>query len=348
MNAPEHANHFADMDRRLDPPLPEGATLLEICADPASVAVPVWQRYYDAVQQQFPGERESRGLLPFRCWQIYDAMVEFVRAGEVEKFVCAAGILSHYVGDACQPLHISYMFNGDPDHLVPGVVRDPKTHEKVDKDVPEGTGVHSVYEDEMIDANVSAIFDGIDGALASTPLPALTGGGHGAAVAVVALMQDTFAKIKSRQIIDVYLPLQEDKPSERAPAMWEQLGERTIEIMAAGCLRLAQLWESAWKEGDGDSQITRYDAIDEETLAGLYRNPDFLRSYTLDSIGDILRGPRQRRRAGWTPSPARGRTEGLGAKCQFRFQSETGALRQNKHLERSPNEVNRFGIPEIG
>ena len=38
-----------------------------------------------------------------------------------------AGILSHYVGDSCQPLHISYKFNGDPGHrLVTTTVRDRK------------------------------------------------------------------------------------------------------------------------------------------------------------------------------------------------------------------------------
>lgn len=67
MKSAEHANHFADMDRRLNPKLPEGATLLEICdGKPENVAVAVWQRYYDAVQKQFPKEEESRGLLPFR------------------------------------------------------------------------------------------------------------------------------------------------------------------------------------------------------------------------------------------------------------------------------------------
>ena len=84
MNSPEHPNHFADMDRVLNPPLPEGATLLKICdGKPDNVAVDVWRRYYDAVQKQFPDEKESRGLLPFRVWQIYDAMVSFVRDGDV-------------------------------------------------------------------------------------------------------------------------------------------------------------------------------------------------------------------------------------------------------------------------
>jgi hypothetical protein len=191
MSSPEHANHFADMDRELQPPLPEGATLLDICnGKPENVAVPVWQRYYDAVQQQFPNERESRGLLPFRAWQIYHAMVSSVRDGAVEKFVCAAGILSHYVGDACQPLHISYLFNGDPDHEVPGPVRDPHTHQTSDGMVAEGAGVHSAYEDEMVDRHVPEIIRGIDRRLNAGAAWPLVQGGHGAAVGVVDLMQN--------------------------------------------------------------------------------------------------------------------------------------------------------------
>jgi hypothetical protein len=45
-----------------------------------------------------------------------EATVEFVKSGKAAEFVCAAGVLSHCVGDACQPLHFSYMFNGDPDN----------------------------------------------------------------------------------------------------------------------------------------------------------------------------------------------------------------------------------------
>src|SRR5262249_30259997 len=126
---PEHPNHFADMDR----PRPDGKTLLQLCAeDPGNIAVPIWREYYAAVKDQ------SQGPLPFRVQQIDQEMVRYVRAGQVEEFICAAGIVSHYVGDACQPLHISYMFNGDPDHLVPGQVRDRKTHEWVPADVPRG------------------------------------------------------------------------------------------------------------------------------------------------------------------------------------------------------------------
>jgi len=34
-------------------------------------------------------------------------MIKLVKLGDIEKFVWAAGIISHYVGDASQPLHVS-------------------------------------------------------------------------------------------------------------------------------------------------------------------------------------------------------------------------------------------------
>jgi len=36
------------------------------------------------------------GSLPFRVWQIFDAMVATKKPAE---FLCAAGILGHYVGE---------------------------------------------------------------------------------------------------------------------------------------------------------------------------------------------------------------------------------------------------------
>jgi hypothetical protein len=40
-------------------------------------------------------------------------MIKLVKLGDIEKFVCAAGIISHYVGDASQPLHVSkYHYGG--------------------------------------------------------------------------------------------------------------------------------------------------------------------------------------------------------------------------------------------
>jgi hypothetical protein len=289
--SPEHANHFADMDRVLDPPLPEGATLLDICKDkPENVVVSVWQRYYDAVKEQHPDQEESRGLLPFRVWQIYDTMASAVQGGDVETFVCAAGILSHYVGDSCQPLHISYMFNGDPDHPVPGTVKDPTTHKPTQGEVPRGHGVHSVYEDGMVDRHVPEIVAGVDARIRQSAQAPLVTGGHEAAVAVVELMQSTFAAIAPEKIIDEFVKVGDDKPAAQADALWESLGDDTIDVMADGCLCLARLWDSAWKEGNGDLAINSLAEIDETVLEHLYQNRNFLPSHTLDTIAPLLKG----------------------------------------------------------
>jgi hypothetical protein len=292
MTSPEHANHFADMDRKLNPELPQGATLLEICTGkPANVSVDLWREYYNAVQKQFPKEHESRGLLPFRVWQIYEAMTSFVRNGKVDEFVCAAGILSHYVGDSCQPLHISYLFNGDPDHTVSGTIRDQHTGDRKRTQLPKGLGVHSAYEDQMVDRHVTEVLKGVDAILAQPPRPALVSGGHEAAVAVVNLMQQTFNTIAPKDIIAEFVKVQDQKPAVRADAMWRSLGNDTIKVMADGCVCLAQLWDSAWHEGNGDHTISDdLSAIDESRLEQLYQNRNFLPSFTIDTIGPVLQG----------------------------------------------------------
>jgi hypothetical protein len=294
--APEHDNHFADMDRVLDPPLPGGATLLEICRDkPANVSVEVWQSYYDAVSEQFPDEEEGRGLLPFRAWQIYDEMVSAVKAGNVESFVCAAGILSHYVGDSCQPLHVSYLFNGDPDRKIFGTFRDRRTGRMVEGEISIGKGVHSAYENDMINRHVPEIIQGVNSILSREQSPPLIEGGHEAAVLVVQLMQKTADTISPMEIINEYVRVENEKPRHRADALWELLGDDTVSVMASGCITLAQLWESAWAEGNGDQTINSLDAIEEPVLSALYQNPNFLPSHRLNTIGTVLKTTTRRR-----------------------------------------------------
>jgi hypothetical protein len=120
-------------------------------------------------------------------------------------------------------------------------------------------------------------------------LPELKGG-HAAAVAVVTLMQQTFSAIAPKDIIAEFVRIEDQKPAARADALWDALGEDKIKVMADGAIGLAQLWDSAWKEGDGDNTISNLGEIDESTLETLYQNPEFLPSKTLDQIGPILKG----------------------------------------------------------
>ena len=279
---PEHPNHFADMDK----PNSEGQTLLDICkGQPQNVAVDVWLKYYNdpAVNDQ------SKGLLPFRCWQLFQGMVDYVEKQNLAGFVCAAGVLSHYVGDACQPLHISYMFDGDPDDTVEGTVRDRRTGAKTQQQVPRAAGVHSAYEDTMVDYHVAEIDQGIDSANKGAALPAVKTG-HDAAVAVVALMQQTFNDISPRDIVNAFNAMHGQKPKAVADGLWEQFGDETIAVMTEGSRYLAWLWDCAWEQGGGDGRFKMNDleAVDEADLAALYQDHGFMPSHTLETIGPLL------------------------------------------------------------
>ena len=275
--APEHPNHFADMDKKDS----KGKTLLQICGggggggkiDPARVAVDVWRKYYDDVKDK------SRGCLPFRVWQIYGAMVDALQAGNVVRFLGAAGVLAHYVGDACQPLHISYMFDGDPDDTVPAVDRNGKEIQ-----VRRAKGVHTAYETKMLNSHVVELIEQLNKKLesAALPKPKVIAGGHAAAVAVVELMDRTFQNLKPPQIINAF---------NAEADLWTKFGEKTVELMAAGTLTLAMIWESAWKQGHGKTNIASADLgpVDVKELAKLYLDPGFVPSKTIDQIGALLK-----------------------------------------------------------
>jgi hypothetical protein len=223
----EHPNHFADMDKPDD----KGETLLDICkGKPQNVDVDVWLKYYGEVGDQ------SKGLLPFRVWQFFDAMKGFAAAGDVNSFVCAAGIVSHYVGDACQPLHISYMFDGDPADTVKGIKHDRQLG-NVPADVPRAAGVHAAYEDNMVNRHTPEIFSGVPAAVKHSDLQLRSvQSGHDAAVAVVDLMQSTFEFIHPPEIVSAFNAAKEagDKPAELADDLWDKFGDNTIQVIANG------------------------------------------------------------------------------------------------------------------
>src|SRR5262249_27838298 len=128
-----------------------------------------------------------RGSLPFRVWQSYAAMVKLVAAGKVPEFVAAAGTLAHYVGDACQPLHVSFLHHGRPGH-------------------PEESKVHSVYETSMVDRRAAELVKGVNDELKGRKVTEADRfqGGRAAADATVALMAATIKTLPPIDIVDAF------------------------------------------------------------------------------------------------------------------------------------------------
>ncbi len=281
----EGGNHFADMDQEGA----DGKTLLEMTEDDSFIDPDKWQEYYDGITDILSGKKiaeNRRGLLPFRVWQIFDAMCDFAAAGEAEKFLCAAGVLTHYIGDACQPLHISYLHDGDPNRPVTHTFSKGKK-EGQSEERPKGQGVHSAYEDGMVFANREKILDG----LKNTPTVKKSewvDTGHDAAKLTIELMRNTFELLPPIDLVDTYIKV--GKGGQAASdALWSKFGKKTIQAMQDGTHLIAVLWESAWNVGNGETKVRRTSSLTEKEAMDIVKKENFLPSMSIGTIGTILR-----------------------------------------------------------
>ncbi len=250
----DSANHFADLDQEGQADF-SGKTLLDLCQDdPNNLNIDVWNRYYDSLKI------EERGALPFRIWQIYTQMVQFLRAGKITEFLCAGGVLSHYVADACQPLHVSCLHHGQPNQ-------------------PQESGVHSKCETNMLDRFAPEVIAGVNQALGQTQVRPTLQGGYAAALSIVNLMGSTLTTLPPMDIINAY---NEGRGRDLVSHMWSILGDRMISCMADGCICQATLWASAWEEGGGKNiDDSMLGAVAREDLKALYNRKDFVASFRL-------------------------------------------------------------------
>ena len=284
----EGPNHFADMDQKRPS---DGKDLLALTKDRKNIDADTWNAFYESMRDILTDKKipqKHRGLLPFRVWQIVDEMIEFARNGKAAEFVCAAGVLTHYVGDACQPLHISYLHDGDPEQPVTRTVhKRDGTDEEVTE--PLGKGVHAAYEDEMVSAKRREILHGLAGT-SRVKDGDLVRHGFEAAERTIALMRDTFRRIPPADVVQAFVKHGKGKKG-RAEAFWKEFGDETIACMQNGTHLLACLWESAWKEGQGEQHVHALGALTEKKAMSVCARKGFLPSLSIAEIGAKLRKP---------------------------------------------------------
>ncbi|MBA3914326.1 MAG: hypothetical protein H0X25_10860, partial [Acidobacteriales bacterium] len=268
----ENWNHYADIDL----PGADGKTLLEhYLADESSVDWSQWTGFYKTAPLPSASTQTSNswGALPFRVWQIFASMVDFARSGDGASFLTAAGCLAHYIGDACQPLHGSQHSDG-----LNGAT----------------TGVHSTYEDNMVDAFADQIAAGFDSAVANLSFrPREIHTPRDAAMTIMDLMNFCHTVLPPEKICEVYnqarpgLHKSATKSSQVLDALWAQCGQETIEVIAAGAVTLAAVWQAAYSaSGQSDTAGWLSETFDgTRDLMPIYEEQDFLRSLHLEFLG---------------------------------------------------------------
>lgn len=275
-SGPEHPNHYADIDK----PDAGGQILRTLCLGDAGKLDPqAWIAFYNSV-----GETDSAhvGLLPFRVWQIFETMVAALQAGDLDRFVCAAGVIAHYVGDACQPLHGSYLSNGYQDRPVPSSGKSKKW---------QGQGVHSTYEDKMVDRFSTELLQALDAAVKQPPAagqaPPAIRTGKDAALATLKLMDVAAGIIAPSALCDAYIKLGGGTSKPVVQGLWDQFGSDTAKVMIAGARYLAAIWDAAYAASGASLHDTS--ERDKAKLAAIYQDAaGFCPSLTLDKIGSVL------------------------------------------------------------
>lgn len=261
----EGPNHFADMDQRS--PKFDDKNLLELSHDAAFLSPEKWNSFYESVEVDVM----HRGVLPFRVWQLFDEMKAAVAAGKPTEYIAAAGVLAHYVGDACQPLHVSMLHDGDPES-------------------GRGEGVHSVYETKMLDRFAPVLNEVIEHKLAAHPRRATSvATGRAAAHAIVQLMARSIQAIPPEQLIAHF----EDQGRD-VKRLFDRFGDATAERLIDGATVLASIWRGAWDAGGGAASFNghRLGTIAQDRLSRLYLSKAWVPSVTIARMsidGDKLR-----------------------------------------------------------
>jgi hypothetical protein len=257
----ENPNHYADID------LPyKAATLGDLGPDAGA-----WLTAYKSKSVIW----QHQGLLPFRIWQIFDEMVGYVKSGDALRFFCAAGVLSHYVGDSCQPLHGSQHADG-----LNGST----------------TGVHTTYEERMVDDNAAALATLVDVQLKKAFKPRLVKSGKEAATRVLALMHQCQKLIPPADLCKLYNQnhtggIKSGGDPVAAKALFKVYGQKTAVCIANGSKLLATLWISAFTAGGGtDSTLSK--PVTNALVRSVYADEGdtFVPSYTLGQWIDNVTG----------------------------------------------------------
>ncbi|MDB6056994.1 MAG: hypothetical protein JWO95_838, partial [Verrucomicrobiales bacterium] len=221
--------------------------------------------------------------------QLWDAMVASLKAKDVLRFVAVGGVMAHYVGDASQPLHCSFMHHGMPPMLkVDGrhypVRRDSDAFDEFKHSAP--AKIHGIYEETMLEIDAATALADVDDHIMN--LGQFTGSiqsGHDAATAVIKLMWEAQQRLSPQKIIDADDP--DLSAKKRAEALWKNdaIRKPTITSLAQSVQVLAALWTAAWKAGNGNalpsSQIVQFS---EDDLQDVYRDRKFVPALSLDQM----------------------------------------------------------------
>ncbi|KPL25461.1 MAG: hypothetical protein AMJ75_01050 [Phycisphaerae bacterium SM1_79] len=238
-------------------------------------------RFYDSIPEE--NDHERRGALPFRVWQIYNDMTEALSEGGSDRavrFVAMAGVLAHYMADACMPLH------------------NTKYHHGYSEAPDEQKKVHNYVDNNILSIQQGSLLNDAFSAIDRDRSFLTVEGGQAWGQRTMDLLVYTYDQLKPTRIINAFNETIDLHWRSRYSYMIEKVGEPLCECIAEGTFRLAEIWENAWQEGGGDSvPNSQLVAVPEQDLSGLYLDKEgfvpcrLLKDLTVADSGRLVLQP---------------------------------------------------------
>jgi hypothetical protein len=250
----EGPNHYADLDIK-----DSSTTLMAVPLTPVA-----WEDFYKEYEKEHGSIKH--GALPFRAGQIFDDMVKYLKQGKsgFDEFFCAAGALSHYIMDACNPAHVSRSGKGN-----------------IAWDGKKGDAFHSKWDSATIpqDEVVSRVLKKLPAASKSIA------NGTAAANAAFSLMKRTLSTIDVSAFADQY---EDAGQGIKAAVDFIDSGDgqkKLAAVVADCCLTWFSLVKSALHLAFGAKKAPSnvdWSRVDWQTICGSGNKDSFLVSKSLD------------------------------------------------------------------
>ena len=144
------------------------------------------------------------------------------------------------------------------------------------------TGVHSMYEERMIDVYAEELrqrLDAFDTAALGAALAA-PASGHDAGRCAVELMRRTHDRLAPERICETFNDLGHGNHHATVKDLWAALANDTVACIADGVRTLAVLWDAAYAAGGKVFQ----GSISQKDLRKIYEDHDFLPSLHLANL----------------------------------------------------------------
>ena len=244
--------HFTDMDLPTATPELAGRTLVEIWRDPALVTKDVLRRYLDGITM--PGGKPKPGSsLPFRAAYVWKSAVEFLQAGDVERFIAAIAVMAHYLEDAVCSLHGSFSYDGDT----------------TAPDYKRLKGIHHKYDDIVDKAQGDAASELLARLAGFVPDPGAIRTPGDLARAAAALQCATFDILAPEQLFEIYR-------DHNYQLRWADVSDPAERSIVGSLQLMAQAIEGAWAQGGG-AAVAPFE-VKRDRLEELYLDESFLPS----------------------------------------------------------------------